>query len=86
MGKHQVGWVYKYCEKHIIIKMNNQAQYRIHQNMKHKWIMKLIEIIIKHENHNQTWKSSQWFKTSTAYVCHVQTKVYIYIPNMKSPQ
>jgi len=48
--------------------------------------MKLIEIIIKYENHNQTWKSSQNDLNFKVYVCHVQAKVYIHIPNMKSPQ
>jgi len=38
-----------------------------------------MRITIKHENHYNDLN----FK---AYVCHVQPKVYIHIPNMKSPQ
>jgi len=48
MRKHQIRWVYKCCEKHIIMKMDNQAQYWIHQNMNHKWILKSMKVTLKH--------------------------------------
>jgi len=65
------------------------------------WKSSRYETYIYHEiyensskmwNHHKTWESQTNMEIITndlnfkAYVCHAQTKVYIHIPNIKSPQ